>query len=604
MSDSAIHSVPTVVGGEAFAGRYQLELLLGRGAFGEVYRARDPVLERTVALKVIQNAAVAALGGSGREAFLAEARTIARLDHPNIVPVYDAGVSEGTPWMAMRLIQGEGLDAVLRREGALKPTRASALLKQAAAALGHAHRRGVVHRDVKPANMLVEREEGGVEKLWLGDFGISKVLSLGDATTGDSRMLVGTPHYMSPEQVASKWVDGRADLFSLGCVAFEILTGSMTFKGDSLQSVLYAIVHGQPDFDALREHAGDELAAVVRKCLAKSPEDRWSRAEELLEALGGQRTARTRIANRGASFLQRRVAPPGDWDGRMPVRLNAVTKRYGWGAPVLSGVDLEVPRGAVFALLGRNGCGKTTLLRTCLGIYRRDAGALEVLGRDPEREGHLVHRRVGYVPEVPVFDERARVSDLLDLSARLRAGWDRTYCHRLLDRFDLDPGKRVQPLSRGEKSKLSFLLAMGHRPEVLFLDDPTLGLDAVVLDEILVTLEEAVRQEGATVVIASHNYPDLEKVASHVGLLQSGRLAFSGRLDEIRERTLEVRVRFRDLVPELSGLPGVKVLRSSGRDATLAVLEPASLDLIRAHQPESLESGALSLRDLVVAYLR
>ncbi|MBZ0102608.1 MAG: protein kinase [Thermoanaerobaculia bacterium] len=604
MTDSAIHSEPTIVGGETFAGRYRLEVLLGRGAFGAVYRARDPVLDRAIALKVIQGAAVAALGGAGRETFLAEARTIARLDHPNIVPVYDAGVNEGAPWMAMRLIHGEGLDAVLRREGGLEVTRAVALLRQAAAALAHAHRRGVVHRDVKPANMLVEKGEDGSERLWLGDFGISKVLSLEGATVGESRMLVGTPHYMSPEQAASKRVDGRSDLFSLGAVAFEMLTGSMAFRGDSIQSVLYAIVHGQPDFEVLRARVDEDLLAVVRKCLAKSPDDRWPRAEELIAALEGQRPAKTRLSTRAISMLQRRAATGDEWDGRTPVRIAGLTKRYGWGTPVLRGIDLEVPRGSVLALLGRNGCGKTTLLRTCLGIYRRDAGDLEVLGKDPELEGHLVNGRVGYVPEVPVYDERARVGDLLELSARLREKWDRSYCHRLLDRFDLDPAKRVRPLSRGEKSKLSFLLAMGHRPEVLFLDDPTLGLDAVVLDEILETLEEAVRQEGATVLIASHNYPDLEKVATHVGLLQAGRLAFSGALDELRLRVKEARVRFRDLVPDLAGLPGVKVLRSSGRDATIAVLEPASVDLLRAHAPESLELGELGLRDLVVAFLR
>ena len=584
-------------------GRYRLERLLGEGAFGRVYRARDELLERTVALKLINPSVVETLSEQGAETFLAEARTIAKLDHPHIVPVFDAGLEGSSPWMAMRLVDGQSLESLLESERQLGPNRTLPLIRQAASALAHAHRRGVVHRDVKPANMLVELAEGGSEHLWLGDFGISKLLTFGTTRTESGR-IVGTPQYMSPEQVAGKKVDGRADLFSLGCVAFEMLCGKPPFVGDTVVAILYAIIHRNPDLAEVERVAGGGVAQVLQKCFAKAPEDRWSSAEALLKALELEPASSLGVSRSTRRVGRERSAPTQAWDGVHAVRTVGLVKSYGWKAPVLRGVDLEVPRGSIFALLGRNGCGKTTLLRTLLGLYRRNGGQALVLGRDPEREGPHLNGRIGYVPEGPSFDDGIVVSELLGLAAALWPKWDRAYSNRLVERYGLDPGKRVKELSRGEKSKLSFVVAVGHRPEVLFLDDPTLGLDAVVLDEVLQTLEELAKEEAATILIASHNYSDLERISSHIGILDQGRVAFSGELAQLKQTAREIHLVFADDPPKLDRIPGFRLLRQSGRRVTGVLLDAAGESELRRLGAEQMTTSDLSLRELVVALLR
>lgn len=170
--------------GRTIAKRYHLEALLGIGAFGRVYRARDEMLGRTVALKtMIFDRAMGETQDSVSH-FLEEARTIAKLDHPNIVPVHDAGIEETTPWMAMRLVEGDSLDVVLKKHAPLDAKRAIGILSQAAKALDHAHRKGVVHRDIKPSNILLEKREDGTDQVWLADFGIARILSGRNSDSG------------------------------------------------------------------------------------------------------------------------------------------------------------------------------------------------------------------------------------------------------------------------------------------------------------------------------------------------------------------------------------------------------------------------------------
>ncbi|HLH30663.1 MAG TPA: protein kinase, partial [Terriglobia bacterium] len=484
---------PSFDSGRTIAKRYHIEALLGVGAFGRVYRARDEMLGRPVALKTM-------IFGHGiedeKEAvthFLEEARTIAKLDHPNIVPVHDAGIEEGTPWMAMRLVDGESLDAAIKKHGQLDPRRAIDILIQAAKALDHAHRKGIVHRDIKPSNILLEKRDDGSDHLWLADFGIARILS--GRTAVSEAGLVGTPAYMSPEQITGKKVDARADIFALGCVACELITGKRAFQGDSYSQIMYRLVHDAPEgFAEIGDKAGKPVEAIIKRALSKSPEDRYQTAEELGHALEAVAKVNGTAHHRGggmplAAWLRRKAPQP--WDGRNVLVISDLVKGYGFRKKVLNGVNLTIPTGTIYALLGRNGSGKTTLIHTFLGLYRKDSGSVSVFGRSPYDDGPAILARTGYVPETIAVFDWINVGELIQFLRGVYQSWDNGYCYELLKRFELPLDIKIRDLSKGMKTKVSVVAALSHRPEFLVLDDPTLGLDQVVLREVFETLQEA-----------------------------------------------------------------------------------------------------------------
>jgi serine/threonine-protein kinase len=264
-------------------GRYRLVGEIGRGAMGRVYVAHDPNVERRVALKVMS--APAGIDDEEvqelRRRLLLEARAAGRLSHPGIVAVHDADTAAetGLSFLAMELIEGESLEHWLRRAGFLPPALAVDLVAQIARALGYAHRRGVVHRDVKPANILIT-EDG---KAKVADFGIAKVGSLAVTRAG---LVIGSPYFMSPEQVLGHAVDGRSDLFSLGGVLYRCLSGELPFPGEGVVTVAFKVVQVDPrPLDAERLGLTPALVAVVERALAKKPEDRFATGEEMAEAL-------------------------------------------------------------------------------------------------------------------------------------------------------------------------------------------------------------------------------------------------------------------------------------------------------------------------------
>jgi ABC-type multidrug transport system ATPase subunit len=584
--------------GQRVNDRYLLEEVIGAGGFGQVFRARDDMLGRVVALKTILTGRRA---GGDPQRLLDEARTVARLDHPNIIPIYDVGIADGIPWMAMKLIDGEGLERLLR-SGPLPRERAFEILAQTARALDHAHRRGIVHRDIKPSNIIVSHSEGGGDHAWLADFGIAKILG-GDS--GAAEEIAGTPAYMAPEQITGKRVDARTDVFALGCVAVEALTGLRAFQGGSYSELVYRIVHDEPNGLAqVRAAAGSAAEAAVKRALAKSPEDRVQTAAELVRMLtGGAPEPKKTLTQR---LLTREVALP--WDGRYVVAAEGVEKGYGWRSRVVKNASLHIERGAIFALLGRNGSGKTTLLRTLLGIYRRDAGRVALFGRDPEKEGPAILARVGYVSEsLPVYDT-LRVGELLTLMSRVyAASWGHALAYSLLGRYKLPLTTKVKALSRGMRTQLGLVCALAHRPELLVLDDPTLGLDAVVLDDFFATLAEISRKEGTTVLMASHNIGEMESIATHVGLFADGHVILADTLAGLRTRTREVRLTFRDDVPpELTTMQDFRTVRSSGRHVTGVILDDSTgaLDRIKALHPDEIEVRELGLKEIFINFMR
>jgi serine/threonine protein kinase len=245
---------------------YRVEELIGRGGMGEVYLARDPRLDRPVALKVLG----ADLVGDERfrERLLRESRLAAGLDHPNVVPIYEAGEAEGRLFIAMRYVDGVDLRALLRRQGALAPERALALAGQVAGALDAAHARGLVHRDVKPSNVLVD-DPGGRDHCYLADFGLTQ--SASDRGPGDGS-LMGTLDYVAPEQIRGDEIDGRADQYALACLVFECLTGSLPFRRDSEIATIFAHLEEPPP--AASDHRPGlppELDGVLVRGMARTP---------------------------------------------------------------------------------------------------------------------------------------------------------------------------------------------------------------------------------------------------------------------------------------------------------------------------------------------
>jgi len=283
-----------------------------------------------------------------------------------------------------------------------------------------------------------------------------------------------------------------------------------------------------------------------------------------------------------------------------------VHKSYVRRKKVLDGIDLKIKTGSIYALLGRNGSGKTTLIRTLIGIYRADSGTVRVFGRDPQRDGPAILSRLGYVPDDPPFYGWLKVSDLLRLMSQFYPTWDNAFCLQLLARFDLPLEAKIRDLSKGMKTKVSLLVALSHRPEFLLLDDPTLGLDAVVLQEFFETLKEASQREGTTVFIASHNLEEVEQISSHFGFLKEGRIFLSGSLDELRARTRQVTLTFKDDAPDLKNLENFRPITSSGRRLTGFVIDASSgvLERLKGYGPEQMEVRQLSLKEIFVNFMR
>ena len=282
-------------------GRYKIVRELGRGAMGVVYHAIDPNIGRPVAIKTIQL-------GAGRkpeeqerlrERLFREARSAGILSHPGIVTIYDVEQQGDLAYIAMEYVDGPTLDQLLAPGQAVPPERMFSVLAETAAALDYAHAKGIVHRDIKPANLMVTAD-GAVK---ITDFGIAKVTASEQFTMTGS--IVGTPHYMSPEQVQGKPLDGSSDQFSLAVIAYEMLTGEKPYTGEHLTTVVYKIVAEEPiPPHRLNPSLGGAIEAALRKGLAKKPEDRYRNCQEFVDALE-QACAATRgwkpMARGGAS---------------------------------------------------------------------------------------------------------------------------------------------------------------------------------------------------------------------------------------------------------------------------------------------------------------
>ena len=257
-------------------GRYEILEIIGTGAHGRVARAHDPMIGRLVAIKLFPKELAS---GEARQRFIQEARVVGQLSHPSIITLHDMGIDEATqtPYLVMEFLEGQPLDRLLDR-GSVPFPRACAWAAEVACALGVAHRKGVIHGDVKPANMLIT-DDG---RLKLMDFGMARLASHDSKATP----LVGTPAYWCPEQILGKPQDARSDLFSLGVVLYEMVTGKRPFDADSLQAICSRVLSSTP---LPPSHANPSVPSnfdgIVARCLAKDPAARYAPAEALAEEL-------------------------------------------------------------------------------------------------------------------------------------------------------------------------------------------------------------------------------------------------------------------------------------------------------------------------------
>src|SRR5690348_12258271 len=294
--------------GTVLAG-FRVESLLGEGAMGRVYLAEETATGRRVALKVL--AAELARDERFRRRFLRETELAARLDHPHVVATLGSGAEDATLYLAMEYVDGSDLRKLLRQEAPLEPERALELVEQVASALDAAHAAGLVHRDVKPGNILVAMTPDG-EQAYVCDFGLARHVSSASSLTMD-RGFVGTIDYVSPEQIETGEVDSRADVYSLGCLLYECLAGVAPFERESELSVLFAHLNDPPPrLTDARPDLPDEFDAMFATALAKSPDERYQTCAELVRAaraaLQGKVLARRRRIRRRALIVLGAVA--------------------------------------------------------------------------------------------------------------------------------------------------------------------------------------------------------------------------------------------------------------------------------------------------------
>ncbi len=286
-------------------GKYRVERILGKGGMGAVFLAHDLTLEREVAIKVLPPDI--AQDEHVMRRFQQEAKTAAKLDHPNIIPIYRVESEGGLNYFVMKYIAGTSLEDVLEQKRPLSTEYIQRVLWEAACALGHAHQRGVVHRDVKPANIMFDHDG----RVMLTDFGISKALQAASGFTATG-MIIGTPHYMAPEQAKGQTVDGRADQYSLGVVGYRMITGELPFSGDSVHTILYKHIFEEPPrASARRADVPEFLSVAISRALSKEPDQRYGTMEEFATAVWPEQPVAAPTKGKAATRPQPRPRPVG-----------------------------------------------------------------------------------------------------------------------------------------------------------------------------------------------------------------------------------------------------------------------------------------------------
>jgi Protein kinase domain len=398
--------------GSTFAG-YRIEGVAGRGGMGVVYRARDLTLERVVALKFIAPDLASTPGF--RERFTAETKTAASLDHPNVIPIFQAGEHEGVLFLAMRYVDGDDLRSELQREGRIAPDRAARIASQIAAALEAAHSAGLVHRDVKPANVLLTADDHA----YLTDFGLTKRV-VADAEATQTGQLVGSLNYVAPEQIRGEPVSPRTDVYGLGCLFFHILTGRVPFPLEGNEAKLWAHVSEPPPLaSSVAPAVPATFDQVIVRAMQKRSDDRFQSAGELGRAIAEAAAGHAPARERDVAGPPRPPRPYTRAQYNRALILNALTAPF--GVCLLAGMTAA---GVLFGSL-------QFILPVAIVLYVASAVRTyfdedvqkEVLERERSK------RLEGGRPEHDLSEFSPRIADLmaraLEKDTRIRAAIDR-----------------------------------------------------------------------------------------------------------------------------------------------------------------------------------
>ena len=494
--------------GEKLGERYEIVGEIGRGGMGVVFRARDPLLGREVAIKMLPSVR---LQGQAEERFEREARLVAQLDHPAVVPVYDFGQHEGSLYYVMPILEGESLRTLIDR-GSVSLGDVLDLTVQIAGGLDYSHVRGVVHRDIKPENVMVSEMEGLGLRARLMDFGLA--VGLAGSRVTEAGSLMGTVSYFSPEQARGESVDGRSDLYSLGIVLYECLAGTTPFSG-SLHTILYRTLHELPTgFRERGVEVDEELEAVVLDCLAKDPERRPARGADLAERLrryrstlgeretlkvGAPRTARREARVHAPVFVGRELEL-----GELQRQLNASLR--GECRFVVVGSDPGMGKTRLVEELDRLAVERR--IRVLRGRFSDQGGSIPFQGFCDLVQDHFRNRDHHSTSSTGPPDLREVASDLIALFPVLSEIEE-------IREAAAGPASPVppQPIEAGDRSTLHELLARtlarlgGGRPMVLVLEN--LHADESAID----ALQYVVHRLGPTptLVVATYRMTDLSR---------------------------------------------------------------------------------------------
>lgn len=283
------------------------------------------------------------------------------------------------------------------------------------------------------------------------------------------------------------------------------------------------------------------------------------------------------------------------------ISIHNFTKRYG-KVTAVDNLSLDVPKGSIFGLLGQNGAGKTTTIRTMLNLLQPTEGSVEVLGLDSVRDSLDIRKRIGYLPEEPGYYTWMTVDEIIGFNAAFYPTWDHDLADKLLDDLDLPRDRKLGSLSRGMQAKVGLVMALGQRPELLILDDPTAGLDPVVRQEFLEAMISNVQSEGGTVFFSTHLLHEMERVADEVAMIHNGSLRLRGSLEGIKRDFKKLRAVYPNVVPETFPFEGIVRTEVNHHQAllTIAKYDPAMDDALMGNGAESVEVLDLSLEEIFV----